>query len=491
MHCRGTHWNTARWLLALILVTLASGVGGCDSSDPVPLDTHSSPPGQDVTSQGQSDLLDPERGKPACAGTFRIEDLEGNAVAPPSEDTDWLFDQSVLRTFDVEMDPEDWAYLKAHALDEEYLPANLVFEGRRYKGLGIRFKGAWSSLEGCFEDGVQICPKLSMKMRFDKYDSCGRFYDLRRLVFNSGLGDRTMMREPLMYGIFNNVGIDVPRVSHALLRVNGEPLSLFVLVEPIDKEFIQDRYADDEGNLYKQAWPNHFDEWVYTQALRTNESTGDISRILGLADAIVNSSDADFVDAVSQYLDLEQIARTLAVGRVISDEDGLTRFWCFDMFGTCENHNFYWYDEPGVGFHLLPWDMDVTFYGTKPAHQFAAAWWEKPEQCGPVPMWVLEDPDNPDPDDSELVLPPQCDRLMNMTVMHHTAAYNASLAALVPALEQARTDLESFRTKIQTELMADPLYLYDLPGFTNEVDWFKKKIGEQIDELNGHLATLP
>ncbi len=481
----------ANGVLTISLTVLLGLAAACDNTESTPVGTDTTTPEADVTVADDFDALDPNKDKPKCAGIFRVEDLDGNLVDEPEGDGDLVFDIAQMREFDIEMTAEDWAWLQANALTEEYVPANVIFEGRRYVGVGIRFKGAWSSLVGCFDDeGEQTCPKLSLKIRFDKYDGCGRFYGLRRLVFNSGLADVTMMRDTLMYGLFNHVGIHAPRASHALLRVNGEPWSVYVLVEPIDKEYIQARFDEDEGNLYKEAWPNHNDEWIYSLSLRTNEGTGDISRILAFSDTVQSCEEANFEAEVSQFTDLAQLAKTLAVGRVISDEDGITRFWCFDMFGTCQNHNYYWYDEPGGGFHLLPWDMDVTFYGYHEPHEFAQSWWKKPDECGPVPKWVVEDPGSPDPENDSLVLPPQCDRLMYQAVTLHPEAYNELLADMIPALEQAEVNLESHRIKLEERLLADPLYPHDLAKFTNSVDWFKKKIGQQIESLKAHVATL-
>jgi hypothetical protein len=480
---------TGIMILCLLLTTLLAG--GCDDAGSTPVGIDTKTPIADIYAPGDFSALDPDQSKPKCSGLFRIEDLEGNLVEAPDGDGDFVFDIAQLREFDVEMTTADWAWLQANALAEEYVPANVVIEGHRYIGVGIRFKGAWSSLVGCFDDeGNQTCPKLSMKIRFDKYDSCGRFHGLRRLVFNSGLSDVTMMRDTLMYGLWNYAGFHAPRATHAMLRVNGEPWSVYVLVEPIDKEFIQARFDEDGGNLYKEAWPNHDDEWEYSLSLRTNESTGDISRILAFSQAVQHSDDTQFEAEVGQFTDLSRIARILAVGRVISDEDGITRFWCFDTFGDCANHNYYWYDEPGVGFHLIPWDMDVTFYGYQEPEKFALSWWAEPDHCGPVPKWVVEDPDDPDLEDDSLVFPPQCDRLMHQAVHHHTDAYNQLLADMIPALQQAEVDLESFRLKLEERLLADPKYPHDLAKFTNSVDWFKKKIGQQIAALEEHLATL-
>src|SRR5688572_8331389 len=53
---------------------------------------------------------------------------------------DYLFDPEQLRTFELELDEEDLAFLDADPKAEEYVPGQLVFEGRRVEPVGIRYK---------------------------------------------------------------------------------------------------------------------------------------------------------------------------------------------------------------------------------------------------------------------------------------------------------------------------------------------------------------
>jgi spore coat protein CotH len=99
-------------------------------------------------------------------------------------------------------------------------------------GVATRFKGSLGTLAGCFrDDGSQYCSKLSMKLKFDEYVRDQRFFGLKRLNFNSMILDSSSLRERLAYRLFREMGVAAPRAVHARLRINGELIGLFSLVE--------------------------------------------------------------------------------------------------------------------------------------------------------------------------------------------------------------------------------------------------------------------
>jgi hypothetical protein len=440
--------------------------------------------------------LPPDPGRPEnlilpdqCTGAFRVEDLEGNPAVPPEGDLEYLFDQGSLRTYAVEVEESDWAWLESHAIEERFVPANLVFEGLRYRNVGIRYKGAWSTLKKCFDEtGKKVCSKLSLKLRFDRYDPCGRFYGLRRLVFNASQSDSSMMRARLMYNLMRKIGLMASRSAHALLSVNAAAASVYALVEPVDEEYLVSRFEDPTGNLYKEGWPIHEDEYQYLQALRTNENHADVHRMLELMGALKTATDETAEEVLAPFLDLGNVARMVAFSTATMDKDGFTRFWCEDMFTPCPNHSFYWYDEPGGLIRLLPWDQDITFFGYKTADKISPDWWEPPDQCIPVPQYVLEEDPDPTSGDYSLVFPPQCDKLLRFSVAKRRVEYLDTLADMSVALTQSMEDLEALRTLLREPLTADPLYGFTMEEWEDNVLWLKKKMGQQKAEIESLLA---
>lgn len=473
------------WAVDVALVSVFLVLAACSSGSPagdVGVDTGEDWGTVDPTPDG---LEQPGN----CTGPFRIEDLDGNPAEAGPEGVDYLFDQTQLRTFELEMAPADWQWLQDNALKEIYAPAALVFEGRRYVGIGARFKGAWSTLTKCFDEkGNQICPKLSIKLRFDKYDDCGRFLGQRRLIFNSSSHDAAHMRERLMWGLMEKIGLMGSRSVGSRLAVNGGAFSFYSMVEAVDKEYLEERFDNSEGNLYKQVWPIHEDEWPYVSALRTNESAADVERMLEFAATIREVSDANFAKEVGKYTDLANIARMAAFARATGDDDGVLRFWCADMFSSCENHNYYWYDEPDKLIRLVPWDQDITVFGYQEKEEIAPEWWEMPTDCNPIPLWVADDLPPPESGTDELVLQPQCDRLLHQAVSLNRDAYVDTLVKMAGALVESQEDVEAYRAQIEPVLLEDPLKTITMEEWKTEVDWLKKKLGQQKAAIEALLA---
>jgi spore coat protein H len=290
-----------------------------------------------------------------------------------------LFGMAKVPTFDLYLPAADWQALKAHARDEIFVPAQACFEGRAIGTIGLRFKGSYGTLYNCFNDvGEMTCPRLSMKMKFDKYDDSLRFHGLKRLNFNACRFDDSRMKEKLAYDVYRSMGIVAPRSAWAVLRVNGETQGLFGMVEEVDGRFTTAHWPDNpDGNLYKELWPTHASTGQIASALETNTEVADISGYQAFAQAIMLAEETSVLTTLGEYVDLDYFARFMAVDDALANYDSITYFWTDGV--TTNNHNFFFYEESPRRFTLVPWDAESTFW-IDPAHA-APHWTEIPADC--------------------------------------------------------------------------------------------------------------
>ena len=377
----------------------------------------------------------------------------------PDDEASWVFDESALRTYELTLPPEAWEALQASALDEEYVLADLAVDGESLPNVGLRFKGGFGTLENCFdEDGAQICPKLSMKLKFDELDADQRLRGLKRLNFHSMLNDPSAMHDRLGYRMFREMGIAAPRATHARLVINGEYRGLFSLVEEIDGRFADSRFSPGDGNLYKQCWPNSEDAAAYQECLETNEDIADHSGMVEFAAALQGATPDTLASVVATYADTEQLLTYLAVDHTLNNWDGVTGFYCFG--DGCENFNYYWYqEEDQARFTLIPWDLDQTF---SVSNQFDAVPGplDIPEDCSPVENGF-----------GIPVLPPACDPLIGGIARADRAPFVAALGRLVDGpleLERVYTAIDAWRAQIEPALAEDP--------FAPSVDAFRAAV---------------
>jgi spore coat protein CotH len=292
---------------------------------------------------------------------------------------DELFAATMVPTFDLFLPQAVWESLKHNARDEEFVPAEACYEGRGLGTVGLRFKGSYGSLYECFDtQGKMICPRLSMKIKFDEYVDGQRFFGLKRLSFNAYLHDDSRMKEKLAYDLFRAMDIVTPRSAWAVLRVNGQSQGLFGMVEAVDGRFTKDRWPQNpDGNLYKELWPTHASDPQIRAALETNEETGDIRAYQSFAEAITSANEANLRSTLGSYIDLDYLARFMAVEDAVISYDGVTYFWTDGV--ETNNHNFFIYEESANRFTLIPWDTESTFW-INPAHT-APHWTVIPTDC--------------------------------------------------------------------------------------------------------------
>lgn len=377
-----------------------------------------------------------------------------------SQGSDYVFDESEVRTYELTLSDTDWQWLQDNALAEQYVPATLKLGGYEWDNVGIRYKGAYGSLQNqgpiddlqpCFDNGVRNytnCPKLGMKLKASEYDPEKRIYTLKRIQFHSMGNDATKLVERLSYSLFRDMGVYAPRTAHARLIINGEYQGLFVVVEQIDGRFVRERMPEGgEGNLYKEVWPVHSTEQPYINALKTNQDESpSAEKMVRFAAALEAADDSTWVQTLEQWTDVDMLMAKMAVDRAIDHWDGIVAWYCIP---NCFNHNYYWYEstvEDKVW--LIPWDVDRAMVWPPPIKTiYGMSDWDEDLGCDPLPLFVP----------GLVGLPPHCNKFIGST---------------------ARTLWDRYATATQ-QLLDGP---FQLAALNAKIDTYVEQLGPYIDE---------
>lgn len=364
-----------------------------------------------------------------------------------------LFDWKSVPTFDIKLPENRWTYLQTHALEEQYEPACVTFEGKPVGTVGLRFKGSYATLESCVDaQGKLTCNKLSMKVKFDDVDKKQRFYGLKRLNFHAMIYDGTKIRERLAYDLFRDMGIMSPRSAWANITVNGKSYGLFSMIEQVDGRFTEDRWpSDPDGDLYKEAWPGFATELSYYEShLDTDVTKASPNSFVKFASALAAAKSNELATELAKWADTDYLARYMAVDDAIFDADGITRFGISEDGIAYGNHNFYFYKEKTRDFFwLIPWDLDITF-DSWPAFSRIPRWDVVPEDCSRH---------YPTLDTIDLVTAPGCDRFFQ-AIAANRQAYKKALGTLLSgpfAQATILAKIDKFSSFVAGAVKADPL----------------------------------
>lgn len=314
-------------------------------------------------------------------------------------DSEYIFDQSKLHTFELNLPVESLQKINSDPAAEEYVEGSLTFEGETIAPVGIRYKGSIGAFVGCLSginwanpSGFKTCTKLSMKIKINWNGSDTKFFGLKKLQFHSMNNDDSQMRDRMGYHFFREMGVPAPRAVHARLVINGEYSGVYALIEQIDGRFTRQNFKDGKGNLYKEIWPLHsngnvFSDSEYLAALKTNEDEDpSVEMIRTFGQEIIEADDTNIKAVIDKWMNIDEVIAYAAVDRTIRNDDGAFHWYCDG--NVCAPHNFFWYEEPSKKtMHLIPWDLDNAFENiisnANPVTPIADGWGETRNNCNP------------------------------------------------------------------------------------------------------------
>ncbi len=261
----------------------------------------------------------------------------------------FLTDQVVK--VELNLSAADWQAILDDPLAEQYKPGSIVFNGITVNEVAIRVKGN-SSLGNVANNPDSN--RYSFKVDINYYNDDQKFMGLKKLIFNNGWGDPSLMREHLTYQTMREIGSPASRSAFVDLWMAGEHMGLYTFVEAVDSEFIEDHFDYEDGDLYKAnknsklTWIDNALESYSTLELKRNEDTSDQSALINFLNQLNNSDDPGAVT------DIDQVLRYLAVSTLLVN---------LDSYQGGLAHNYYLYEKERYFFTIIPWDLNQSCGG--------------------------------------------------------------------------------------------------------------------------------
>lgn len=283
-----------------------------------------------------------------------------------AQSTDDLFNSSVLQRVDLWVHDSDWEKLKQNFRENEYYPADFVWNGQTVRNVGIRSRGF----------GSRSGSKPGLRVDFNRYTDRQEFLGLKSVILDNLTQDPSTIRETTTMKMFARLGIPAPREAHVRLYRNDEYVGLYVLVESIDKSFLARIFGSIEDDVqndgylfeykYQQGNPWRFeylgsdlDPYKLRFEAKTRENESDHNKYAPIETLVRLANDLpsdQYLERLSEHLDLQAFIRYVAAQNFMGQNDGFV--------GYDGMNNFYFYRLEGQSRHVfLAWDEDVAFWG--------------------------------------------------------------------------------------------------------------------------------
>jgi spore coat protein H len=267
---------------------------------------------------------------------------------------DDLFDDTVVHEIRLSVHPRDWASLRENFQVDDYHPAHFVWNGQTRRNVAIRSRGF----------GSRSPLKPGLRIDFDRYDRTQTLLGLTSVVLRNNTQDPSGLHERLSMKLFAQIGVPASRTAHARLFVNDEYAGLYLIVESIDRSFLDRQFAENDGYLYSYQWtaPYYFEFRGADPALyspvpfepETHVRDHDPAPLVDMIRAINETPPENLVATVGPRMDLVAFVRQAAIENFLGDNDGL--------LGYAGLNNFYLYRFRSNGVStFIPWDKSEAF----------------------------------------------------------------------------------------------------------------------------------
>ncbi|MEM9368879.1 MAG: CotH kinase family protein [Planctomycetota bacterium] len=277
------------------------------------------------------------------------EEVESFGDAP-------LYDTTVLRTVFFEFDGDDWEKeLEDFKNTDVDVPAVMTVDGKRYEGVGIRFRGA--SSYGHVPSGYMRSLNVSM----DTVDPEQRLHGYKTLNLLNANGDASLM-STVLYSHIANQYLPTPRANFVRVVINGECWGIYTNVQQFDKIFLNENYGASKGTRWKvpgnpmadgglRYLGEDLEPYQERFEMKSNDGKKAWRALVNLC-RVLNETPSDrLISELEPILDIDQALAFLALDVALVNQDGYwTRASDYNLFKDADGK-----------FHLMPHDMNEAF----------------------------------------------------------------------------------------------------------------------------------
>ena len=312
-----------------------------------------------------------------------------------SKDFYRFFRDDTVKTLTISITDEEWqgmvqdmasmAIIDDRMRTGNYRKADLTYEDKDGKvtleNVGIRTKGNTTRILPQDNEGYHRAHfKIKFNETFDmEADSeafkelAGRsFMSLDAVILKANLwNDPSFVHEKYAYDLLEEAGAKVPKISmtRLVLKIGDKTVDygVYSMIEPVDNNFLEKRYDNDKGNLYKCLWQNFgaatleqitqrgtvgIKDWTenYRPAydLKTNKANPDHSPLLTFIDEL-NSLEGEALKAyLEENFEVDSFLKYMAMNMLLGMPDD---YWAM-------GNNYYLYFDPQGKIEFIPYDYD-------------------------------------------------------------------------------------------------------------------------------------
>jgi hypothetical protein len=247
----------------------------------------------------------------------------------------------ILPDLQITCNPDSLDIIRKNFKEDIYVMATLRIGKQEWKRVRLRLRG----------DSSRGFPKKSLKLKIPKSKTLPFGRD--DLNLNAEYSDKTYMRQYLCTRIFRDSGQPCYATEHVTVHLNGVFHGIFLLVENVDKGFLEKWSLSTKGDLFKatkdHACLSHYDNVRKFWERKWPKKDTTWTVLETLISKLNATPPANYVEMAQEVFVYDNLVNTIAVNMLIGNR-------------STYYHNYFMFRSPKKDqWRYLPWDMDNTF----------------------------------------------------------------------------------------------------------------------------------
>ncbi|MBI9038264.1 MAG: CotH kinase family protein [Bacteroidales bacterium] len=269
-----------------------------------------------------------------------------------------VFIDDIVPRVDIFINPDTLEWIYENVESDIEFHADFIFNNGEdidtIEDIGFRLRGNTS----------RHSQKKSFKVSFNTFVQGRKYCGLEKINLNGEHNDPSITRSKICWDVLREFEIPASRSNHVELYINNNYYGLYLNVEHVDEEFVESRFGNKDGNLYKCLWPadlNYlgddpelykFDDFGRrTYDLKTNTAEDNYSDFANFIDILNNTPDNEFACEIRKVFNIDDYLKIIAIDIISGNWDGY----------IYNKNNFYLYHNTETDkFEYILYDLDNT-----------------------------------------------------------------------------------------------------------------------------------
>ena len=223
--------------------------------------------------------------------------------------------------------------------ENSYIPASIEYKGQNWSNVKLRIRG----------DSSRKLSKKSLKLKFSK-DSL--FQGVRKVNLNAEWYDKSYMSQYISSYLMRENDVICFNSTHTAVFLNNEFYGIYLMVENVDKTFLESRGISKLSEVYKAtkdgACFNDSSEVETLWEKKTSNVDLSKNKLKKLITEVNNLTVEESYDYYKQHFEYDNLISVVALNILLGNK-------------STYYHNYYLMENAATNkWSMLPWDMDKT-----------------------------------------------------------------------------------------------------------------------------------